>query len=107
MTAVFVDPDRQRFGFGQLLMQDLEERARKNGLRDPDLQFTPGDGAHRQDPRRATLDDVASRFPTLYERRARPVEQRTITVPDDTRAQNPARALDSERELANNRSCRC
>jgi GNAT superfamily N-acetyltransferase len=32
ITAVFVDPDRQRFGFGQLLMQDLEERARKSGI---------------------------------------------------------------------------
>ncbi|WP_192355776.1 GNAT family N-acetyltransferase [Mesorhizobium mediterraneum] len=29
ITAVFVDPDRQRFGFGQLLMQDLEERGSK------------------------------------------------------------------------------
>jgi GNAT superfamily N-acetyltransferase len=34
ITAVFVDPDRQRFGFGQLLMQDLEERARKSGIRE-------------------------------------------------------------------------
>ncbi|MER8461988.1 GNAT family N-acetyltransferase [Mesorhizobium sp. M1396] len=40
ITAVFVDPDRQRLGFGQLLMQDLEERARKNGLRETILSVS-------------------------------------------------------------------
>jgi GNAT superfamily N-acetyltransferase len=40
ITAVFVDPDRQRFGFGQLLMQDLEERARKSGIRETVLSVS-------------------------------------------------------------------
>jgi GNAT superfamily N-acetyltransferase len=40
ITAVFVDPDRQRFGFGQLLMKDLEARARKSGMRETVLSVS-------------------------------------------------------------------
>lgn len=53
----------------------------------------------------ARWNRLASCFATRYKGRTRPVEQRTITVPGDTRAQNEPHALASE-QFANDRPCR-